>query len=58
MDQLVEFMRSIWGLWLMTLFVGIAAWAFWPRNREKFSNAAQIPLNDDEGAPPSRDKKG
>lgn len=57
MNDLVEFFRSIWGLWLMGLFVAIVAWAFWPRNRKKFSDAAEIPLrDDDEGLPPS-DKK-
>lgn len=57
MNDLVEFFRSIWGLWLMGLFVAIVAWAFWPRNRKKFSDAAEIPLrDDDEGQPPS-DKK-
>lgn len=58
MTEVAEFLRSIWGLWLMALFVGVVAWAFWPRNRKKFSDAAQIPLKDDEGTPPSNDKKG
>jgi cytochrome c oxidase cbb3-type subunit 4 len=58
MDQVVDFLRSIWGLWLMALFIGVVVWAFWPRNRKRFSDAAQIPLKDDEGAPPSNDKKG
>lgn len=55
MNQLVEFFRSIWGAWLMALFVGVVVWAFWPRNRKKFSDAAQIPLKDDEGDPPGKD---
>jgi cytochrome c oxidase cbb3-type subunit IV len=57
MNEFVAFFRSIWGLWLMGLFVVIIAWAFWPRNRKKFSDAAEIPLRDDEGQPPSGDKK-
>ncbi|NQV81252.1 MAG: cbb3-type cytochrome c oxidase subunit 3 [Alphaproteobacteria bacterium] len=38
-----------WGLaYLVVLFVGVLAYAFWPRNRSKFDSAAQIPLRDGE----------
>jgi cytochrome c oxidase cbb3-type subunit 4 len=38
-----------WGLvYLFVLFLGVLAYAFWPRNREKFNDAAQIPLRDGE----------
>jgi len=29
------------------IFMGIAAWAYWPGNRQKFEKDAQIPLHDD-----------
>lgn len=57
MDGVVSFFRSIWGVWLMLLFAGIIVWAFWPRNRKKFSDAARIPLEDDERLPRAGDEK-
>ncbi|MGE4529231.1 MAG: cbb3-type cytochrome oxidase subunit 3 [Rhodospirillaceae bacterium] len=47
MHEFVSFFRSIWGLWLMSLFVAAVVWAYWPRNRSRFDAAAMIPLNDD-----------
>lgn len=47
MDAVVDFMRSIWGLWLMMLFLGIVVWAYRPKNKQAFEEAAEIPLNDD-----------
>ncbi len=55
MDAIVEFFRSIWGLWLMGLFLFAVFWAYRPRNKDKFEEAAQIPLNDD--LPYERDDK-
>ncbi|MBN2752703.1 MAG: cbb3-type cytochrome c oxidase subunit 3 [Rhodospirillaceae bacterium] len=54
MPEVVDFLRSIWGLWLMSLFLGVIAWAYWPRNRARFDAAAMIPLNDDD---PPTDKR-
>jgi len=48
LDAIREFFASVWGLWLMAVFVGIVIWAFWPRNRERFEDASRIPLRDDE----------
>lgn len=47
MDDFVHFMRSVWGLWLMGIFVGVVAWAYWPRNKKAFEKHAMIPLDDD-----------
>jgi cytochrome c oxidase cbb3-type subunit 4 len=47
MDAVVDFLRSIWGLWLMGIFLGTVAWAYRPRNRDRFAEAAMIPLRDD-----------
>jgi cytochrome c oxidase cbb3-type subunit 4 len=33
------------------LFVGILAFVFWPGNKKKFDEAAQLPLEDDNDAP-------
>jgi cytochrome c oxidase cbb3-type subunit 4 len=44
---IAEFARS-WGLvYLFLLFVGVLAYALWPRNRKKFADAARIPLKED-----------
>lgn len=37
-----------WGLvYFVVLFAAILVYALWPRNREKFRDAAQIPLKED-----------
>jgi len=39
---------ATWGLvGLFVMFVGVVAYALWPRNRNKFSDAANIPLRED-----------
>tara|TARA_R110000787_G_scaffold141421_2_gene254960 strand:+ start:736 stop:894 length:159 start_codon:yes stop_codon:yes gene_type:complete len=47
-----ETARTFAGTWglvgLFALFVGIVAYALWPRNRKKFDDAARIPLKGDE----------
>lgn len=39
---------------LLTAFLGIAVWAWSGRNRTRFAQAAQLPLDDDASAPPLR----
>ncbi len=39
---------ATWGLvGLFTMFIGALAYALWPRNRDKFDEAAHIPLKED-----------
>lgn len=47
MEELVEFMRSFWVVWMMLLFLGIVAWALWPGRKAKWERAARIPLRED-----------
>lgn len=47
MQGLVEFARSIWGLWLMVLFVGIVAWTLWPSRRRQLEEHGKIPFRND-----------
>ncbi len=47
LDSITVALRSFWTLWLMLLLVGIMAYAMWPGNRNKFDEAASIPLKDD-----------
>ena len=48
LQEISEFLRSLWGLWLMALFLGIVFWAFRPRNKAMMDDAAMIPLRDDD----------
>jgi cytochrome c oxidase cbb3-type subunit 4 len=47
MEGLVEFARSIWGLWLMVLFIGIVVWTFWPSRRRQLEEQGKIPFKND-----------
>lgn len=39
---------ATWGLiGLVTMFVGALTYALWPRNKDKFVEAAHIPLKED-----------
>ncbi len=48
MDAVLEFLRTVWGPWLMVVFLGIVLWAFWPRNKGRFESYGDIPLRDEE----------
>jgi cytochrome c oxidase cbb3-type subunit IV len=43
-------------LLFMGLFIGVVVYAFWPGNKKKFDEAAQLPL-DDEKDPGEGDEK-
>lgn len=45
--ELYPIIKQLWVVWLMLLFLGIAAWAFWPSRKAKFERYAQIPFNED-----------
>jgi cytochrome c oxidase cbb3-type subunit IV len=34
-------------LYFMAIFIGMAAYAFWPSNKAKFDKAASMPLRED-----------
>jgi cytochrome c oxidase cbb3-type subunit 4 len=55
MDGIYEFVRSLWVVWLLLLFVGIVAWAYWPSRRRRLQKHANIPLEDDRK---TRDRQG
>ena len=48
MEQIFEAIRSLWVVWLMAIFVGIVAWAFWPSNKSRLEAHGRIPLDDDD----------
>lgn len=43
-----EIVRNLWSVWLMVLFLGIVAWAYWPtrKRRSEMHDHAQIPFRD------------
>jgi cytochrome c oxidase cbb3-type subunit 4 len=47
MAEFSEFLRSLWVVWLMLIFLGIVAWAFWPGHKKRFEDDANIPFRDD-----------
>jgi cytochrome c oxidase cbb3-type subunit IV len=56
MEEALVWLRSLWLLWLMLLFLGIVAWAFWPGRRRRMESHGRIPLEDDQAVrPPPRD---
>lgn len=42
-----ELLATLWTVWAVGLFGGIAYWAWRPANRGRFENDARIPLNDE-----------
>jgi len=44
---ITELARSLWVLWLMGLFIGIAFWAYRPKNKKRFEDDAMIIFKDD-----------
>lgn len=47
LQSLGELLGSIWTVWAVLVFAGIAFWAWRPRNKRRFEMDSRIPLNDD-----------
>ncbi len=48
MEEISQFLRQFWGLWLMLIFGGITLWAFLPKNKDRLEKHGEIPLRDDD----------
>lgn len=48
LEAISEFFRSLWGVWLMVLFLGIVFYAFRPKNKDRLEAYGEIPLRDDD----------
>ena len=46
-DWLSDFAQSAGTLYFFVFFLGILAYAFWPKNRARFDAAARMPLRED-----------
>ena len=42
-----ELLSTLWTVWAVGLFGGIAYWAWRPANRRRFESDARIPLKDE-----------
>ncbi len=49
-EEVLEISRSWDAVYFLAVFAAAVAYALWPRNKEKFARAAQIPLANDEDA--------
>ncbi len=56
MEEFYQFLRSLWVLWLMAIFLGIVAWVYWPsrRRKKRLQDHANIPFRDEAGDGPSQ----
>jgi cytochrome c oxidase cbb3-type subunit 4 len=45
--EIHEFFAPIRLVWFVLIFVGIVAWAYWPKRRAELEKFARIPLEDD-----------
>ena len=45
--ELAVWMRQLWVVWLMLLFVGLTVWVFWPGRKKDLERHGEIPLKDD-----------
>lgn len=46
-EQIAHFASTYGLIYFIILFAGVLAYAFWPKNKEKFEKAARRPLEED-----------
>ncbi|MFN3855193.1 cbb3-type cytochrome c oxidase subunit 3 [Phreatobacter sp.] len=46
-STLASFAQTAGLLYFIAMFLAVAVYAFWPRNKARFDDAAQIPLRED-----------
>ena len=44
---ITDFITTLWTPIFVMIFLGILVYALWPGNREKFEDAARMPLRED-----------
>ncbi|MBA5776150.1 cbb3-type cytochrome c oxidase subunit 3 [Stappia sp. F7233] len=45
--ELASFAQTFGLVYFVILFLGVVAYALWPKNRKRFEEAAHIPLRED-----------
>jgi nitrogen fixation protein FixH len=53
-ESLAEFAQSAGSVYFFLFFIGTLVFAFWPRNRARFGDAARMPLREDRAVGASR----
>ena len=48
MEEIYNWFRSLWVVWLMGIFVGIIIWTYWPARRARLRSHADIPFHEDD----------
>ena len=38
LDAIYQFVRSLWVVWLMAIFLGIVAWVLWPGRKKRLES--------------------
>ena len=46
-DALYEWLRALWFVWFMILFIGIVAYVYWPGRKGHFEARGRIPFRAD-----------
>ena len=46
-QTVAQFSETCGLVFLFSMFIGVMAYALWPSNKDKFDEAAQLPLKDD-----------
>lgn len=46
LSDFTGWLRQLWVVWLLLLFLGVIFWTFRPKNKEHFEQASRIPLED------------
>jgi cytochrome c oxidase cbb3-type subunit 4 len=46
-DEILH-LKPLVTVWVMLIFIGIVAWAFWPKRRKSQEAHGRIPLDDDD----------
>jgi len=47
-DFVAHTLTSIWGVMAMAAFLGIALWAYWPKNKSRFEADGLIPFKEND----------
>ena len=47
MADLYAFVRSLWLVWLILLFLAIVAYVYWPSRKVRLESYGRMPLRDD-----------
>lgn len=53
----INFLRALSTVFVFLAFLGVCWWAFAPKRRKKFEDAARLPFADEPAKPPSTDER-